>query len=236
MDTDADKTRMIRRSRPGHEPAAQPPPLSGQADQPADPDVTRIIHPGGNMPKSPALAYGGEDDDATRLINQPTSPQSISADDSDKTQLMRRSSKGKVVVAESSDQSEGSGPGSSMNDPVVGWLVVVAGPGKGSQVAVGEQDNHVGRGGDSGSPRVCLDFGDRGISRSNAFVLRYDPKKRRFKIFPGKGSNIIYLNDDDLDHPTEIHTGDIIEISETKLRFVSFCGADFDWADLDESE
>jgi len=122
-----------------------------------------------------------------------------------------------------------------MADPVVGWLVVIEGPGQGSMICVGEQDNRVGRGGGSDTPRVCLNFGDGGIPRSNAFVLRYDPKKRRFKILPGEGANIVYLNDDDLDSPTTLKSGDIIEVSETKLRFAPFCGEDFDWADTEES-
>jgi len=124
-------------------------------------------------------------------------------------------------------------PGSSIDDPVTGWLVIVGGPGKGSQVAIGEQDNRVGRGGGDESPRVRLDFGDSGISRTNAFVLRYDPKKRRFKLLPGEGANIVYLNDEDLDGPTELKAGDIIELSNTKLRFTPFCGESFDWEDID---
>lgn len=231
---------MIRRSRPAQDSGGSggntPPPLSAQHGQPVDPDATRILQP--QVGGAPIPASSEVDDDATRLIHQPSQPLSnspTSGDDSDKTQLVRRSSSLKGAGDAVSDPSAASGPGTSMDDPVVGWLVIVSGPGKGSHVAVGEQDNHVGRGGGSESPRVQLDFGDRGISRSNAFVIRYDPKKRRFKILPGKGSNIIYLNDDDLDHPTEIKSGDVIEVSETKLRFVSFCGGDFDWADCDES-
>jgi pSer/pThr/pTyr-binding forkhead associated (FHA) protein len=73
-----------------------------------------------------------------------------------------------------------------------------------------------------------------GISRSNAFTVRYDPKKRRFKILPGGGSNIVYLNDDDLDGPSLLQSGDIIEVSDTKLRFIPFCGEDFDWSDTEK--
>ena len=119
---------------------------------------------------------------------------------------------------------------------MVGWLVVIDGPGKGSMVCLGEQDNRVGRGGGSDGSRVCLNFGDGGISRSNAFVLRYDPKKRRFKILPGEGANIVYLNDEDLDSPKALKPRDVIEVSETKLCFIPFCGEEFDWADTEEED
>lgn len=227
MDSDADKTRMIRRARPGQE-------QGGQADQGAspDPDATRIIKPAGVPPS--ILSSSGEEEDATRLLNQPGQASAPDGGaDGDKTQLVRRSSAGKSTPA--SGASSSAGPGTSTDDPVTGWLVVISGPGKGNQVAVGEQDNHVGRGGGSDAPRVAIDFGDQGISRSNAFVLRYDPKKRRFKILPGEGTNIVYLNDEDLDSPKELKAGDVIEVSETTLRFVPFCGKGFDWSDTEES-
>ncbi|NWK54080.1 FHA domain-containing protein [Verrucomicrobiaceae bacterium N1E253] len=238
MDSDADKTRMIRRSRPASDAGtpATPPKLPDTSHH--DPDATRIIQP--NQAPQPSLHQvpetGGIDDDATRLIAQPNpgldpgAPQSAGVDDSDKTKLVRRSSGGAASVATTGSSQ---GPGTSMDDPVTGWLVVIDGPGKGNQVAIGEQDNHVGRSGGADGARVCLDFGDHGISRNNAFVLRYDPKKRRFKILPGEGANIVYLNDDDLDVPTEIKAGDVIELSDTKLRFVPFCGPEFDWVDTE---
>lgn len=231
MDSDADKTRMIRRNRT--EPPQAPPLPGAQNQQDADPDATRIIQ--GGTPPAPAAPGNAAvpDDDPTRLLNQPSAarPQEAAPPagdvDSDKTQLMRRSTGKKRPVAGAADAP------SALNDPVTGWLVVIDGPGKGGQVAVGEQDNRVGRGGGDEKPRVCLNFGDPGISRSNAFIIRYDPKKRRFKLLPGEGSNIVYLNGDDLDSPTEIKDGDVIELSRTKLRFTPFCGENFDWADTE---
>ena len=44
-----------------------------------------------------------------------------------------------------------------MDDPTVGWLVVVDGPGKGQVRRLGYGVNSLGRGGKS---RVKLDFGD----------------------------------------------------------------------------
>lgn len=232
MDSDADKTRMIRRSRPEAGREAIP---SENAD--INSDATRIVR--GDLTPSPTPpSFPSEDDDATRLLNQPSAEEQskiseaaiVEGVDSDKTQLMRRSPAGNSV---STPVISDSLPGSSIHDPVTGWFVIVAGPGKGSQVAVGEQDNRVGRGGGAESARVCLDYGDVGISRSNAFIIRYDPKKRKFKILPGEGTNIVYVNDEDLDSPSELKAGDIIELSETKLRFIPFCGDDFDWVDTE---
>ena len=233
MDSDSDKTRMIRRARPGQAQGGNAQP-SAQPAQASDADATRIIQPGEQRPQTASPPAEGLDNDATRLVNQPGQPlPSGGGNDSDKTQLVRRSPRGQQPAAAPASTT---GPGGSEHDPVTGWLVVISGPGKGSQVAIGEQDNHIGRGGGSEEPRVRIGFGDQGISRSNAFVLRYDPKKRRFKVLPGGGTNIIYLNDEDLDAPTELKAGDVIELSETKLRFVPFCGSGFDWADTDEAE
>lgn len=228
MDSDADKTRMIRRNRPDAEQGAVRPDVQNQ-----DPDATRIIQGGNDVPATPPNipdAVAVPDDDPTRLLNQPSAARPADAVpagdvDSDKTQLMRRK---KTPAAPAS-----AAPTSCIDDPVTGWLVVIDGPGKGSQVAVGEQDNRVGRGGGDESPRVTLDFGDAGISRTNAFILRYDPKKRRFKLLPGEGSNIVYVNGEDLDGPTELKDGDVIELSNTKLRFAPFCGEGFDWEDTE---
>lgn len=229
MDSDADKTRMIRRTRPEPSQGAE---CSENTD--VDPDATRIVHEGTKPHAAPPIPPAAEDDDVTRRLNTPPAESELISQsenvDSDKTQLMRRSSASQSAPAPVTAESV---PGSSINDPVTAWLVVISGPGKGSQVALGEQDNRVGRGGGEETPRVSLNFGDAGISRTNAFVVRYDPKKRRFKLLPGEGTNIVYLNEEDLDSPTELNAGDVIELSETKLRFTPFCGEGFDWEDTE---
>jgi hypothetical protein len=203
-----------------------------------DSDKTRIIRPSSGQP-TPTSTIGG-DDDLTRILTRVSTVTDISLNpqvdeslggstnlDPSQTKLVRRSSSTSTATGKSQ------GPGSSMDDPVVAWLVVVKGPGKGSMICLGEQDNRIGRGGVGETPRVCLNFGDEGISRTNAFVIRYDPKKRRFKILPGESANIVYLNDEDLDSPMALNLGDIIEVSKTKLRFVPFCGENFDWEDVE---
>ncbi|MDA7862434.1 hypothetical protein N9F37_00885 [bacterium] len=191
-----------------------------------DDDKTRLI--------SRERSDSSADADETRIIQPSTSPSIIGADDGEKTKLMRRPLTSRSDI--SSMVSTASGPGSSSEDPVVGWLIVVAGPGKGRQVIIGQQNNTVGRGGGDHPPRVSLDFGDKGIARGNAFTLRYDPRKRRFKILPGEGTNIVYLNKKALDAPALIDIMDVIEVSETQLLFMSLCSEHFDWSDTYKAE
>lgn len=119
------------------------------------------------------------------------------------------------------------------NDPVVGWLVVVKGPGRGNFVRLGYGMNTIGR---DASQRACLNFGDEGISRLNHARLFYDPRARRFAIAPGDGVNLTYVvspggTSEALMTPTELQTGFTLQMGETELRFVPLCGPDFDWQD-----
>jgi hypothetical protein len=110
--------------------------------------------------------------------------------------------------------------------PVVGWLVVVRGPGKGRSVEVGYGVNRVGRGPDQ---RIVLDFGDGEISRDRAAEIAYDPKTRRFVLIRGTSTNLIYHNDIAVYQPTDLTDGDLIQIGNTTLRFVPLCGPSFSW-------
>ena len=110
--------------------------------------------------------------------------------------------------------------------PVVGWLVVVDGPGKGSSLRLGIGQNTIGRG---ESSRVRLEFGDHEISRETHAVVTFDPKGNRFYIQQGTGMNLTYLGESPVLAPTLLETGSRIAIGETTLCFVAFCGKDFSW-------
>lgn len=116
-----------------------------------------------------------------------------------------------------------------MADPVAGWLVVVAGPGKGRVCKLGYGTNSLGRG---DGARVRLDFGDERISRENHAALTYDPRGRKFYLQHGGGVNLTYLGDAPVLTPTLLEPMQDICIGDTTLRFVPFCGPDFDWQDL----
>ena len=116
-----------------------------------------------------------------------------------------------------------------MADPVVGWLVVVAGPGQGQVCKLGYGTNSLGRGENA---RARLDYGDEGISRENHAALTYDSRGRKFYLQHGGGVNLTYLGDTPVLTPTSLEPMQDICIGDTTLRFVPFCGPDFDWQDL----
>lgn len=116
--------------------------------------------------------------------------------------------------------------GGSMEDPVVGWLVVVKGPGRGQAVRIGSEWNSIGRDPDQ---RICLNFGDNHISRRNHARLNYEPLARKFAITVGDGINSTYVRGENLLGPTEIKAGDRIRMGDTELMFVPLCGESFDW-------
>jgi hypothetical protein len=121
----------------------------------------------------------------------------------------------------------------AMNDPVVGWLVVIVGPGRGNALTLGYGLNGIGRG---PRARVCLDFGDLEISRDQHAVITYDPKGRRFYLQHGGGTNLTYLDQQPVLVPSELKGNEIIVLGQTWLRFIPFCGANFDWQDADQNE
>lgn len=111
-------------------------------------------------------------------------------------------------------------------EPVVGWLVVVDGPGRGQSLKLGYGMNNIGRGADQ---RVSLDFGDEEISRAGHAMLTYDAKGRKFYIQHGGGTNLTYLGETPVLQPHEIKGREIIGIGNTKLCFIPFCGQNFEW-------
>lgn len=114
----------------------------------------------------------------------------------------------------------------AMSDPVVGWLVVVDGPGKGNYLKLGNGQNSIGRG---STERVKLDFGDDQISRSNHAMLTFDPRGGGFYIQQGSGTNLAYLDNSPVLTPAQLHVGSRITLGDTTLMFVPLCGENFSW-------
>ena len=110
--------------------------------------------------------------------------------------------------------------------PVVGWLVVVAGPGRGSAKEIHIGINMIGR---EPHNRIVLDFGDAAISREKAAGIAYDPIDHSFAVMPGESANIVRHNATKVLSPHELAPGDTITIGQTELRFVPLCGPDFHW-------
>ncbi len=170
----------------------------------------------GSAPEDAPVNPSGADDggERTRIVG-PRRRQKSGAEDQD------------VTPAPSSAKRATADP---MDDPVVGWLVIVDGPGKGAAVPLGYGMNSIGR---ASTERVQIDFGDDEISRSQHALVTYDPKSRKFFVQHGGGRNLTYLGADNQPvlTPIELHGGEEINVGSTKLRFVRFCGPDFDWND-----
>jgi hypothetical protein len=114
-------------------------------------------------------------------------------------------------------------------DPVVGWLVIVAGPGRGSAVNIKAGMNSVGR---NANQRISLNYGDAAISAEGAAFITFEPKRGTFHINHGGKANIVYLNEEAVLTPMPMTAGTTVSIGETKLRFVPLCGPDFNWDEM----
>lgn len=119
-------------------------------------------------------------------------------------------------------------------DPVVGWLVVVGGPGLGAYRPIYEGNNTVGR---AASQRIPIDFGDEAISSEEQAYIRYDGGERSFLFVPNLAkTNVVAINDKRPTSAVAMQPMDLITMGRTQLVFVPLCGADFDWGDISEAK
>ena len=109
--------------------------------------------------------------------------------------------------------------GRASDDPVVGWLVVIKGPGKGRSLEIGVGANSIGR---DSRQKLRVDFGDKHVSRDKHAILIYEPKTRKYFIQNGDTRNLTYIGAELVLNPTELHGGEVIVIGETHLSFVPF--------------
>jgi len=116
----------------------------------------------------------------------------------------------------------------TVNTFPVGWLVITDGPGRGACLTLTEGLLQIGRNDDQA---LQLDFGDNGISRSSHAVVAYDSEERKCFLGHGGKANLVRLNGSPVLSTVPMTHGDTIRISETTMRFVSFCDQDFDWRD-----
>jgi hypothetical protein len=117
-------------------------------------------------------------------------------------------------------------------DPVVGWLVVVGGPGLGAFRPIYEGNNGIGRG---RNQRIPIDFGDDAISTEEQAFIRYDSLDRSFLFVPNLSkTNIVAVNDKRPTGAVKLEVMDVISMGRTQLAFVPFCGEEFDWSELSD--
>ncbi len=113
----------------------------------------------------------------------------------------------------------------------VGFVVVVAGPGRGNAIPLAAGVSQIGRG---ESQQVRLNFGDDAISNENHAALAYDEEQAAFFVGPGSSPNPIILNGRRLLGTQPISHGDEIALGETTLRLVATCGRGFSWGETVE--
>ncbi len=160
----------------------------------------------------------------TRVVRRDASekvePEQIIQDKADRTVLVR----GRQKIARQN----------FAQDPVVGFLVVVGGPGLGAHRPVYEGNNTVGR---DASNRIPLDFGDETISHAEQAYIRYDSADRSFLFVPNLAkTNVVSVNDKRPAGAVTLKPMDVITLGRTQVAFLPFCGQDFDWSEISETK
>ena len=111
-------------------------------------------------------------------------------------------------------------------DPVVGWLVCVEGSVRGQDYPIRCEKNSIGR---SAHMDICISSDDC-ISRENHAFIIFNPKTAIFRVQTGESRGLVYLNNEEVLTYMELKAYDRIEIGQTKLIFMPFCGVNFTWA------
>ena len=109
-------------------------------------------------------------------------------------------------------------------DPVVGWLVCISGPSRGTDYRIHAGYNYIGR--ETGDIRIG---GDLQISRQKHAMIAYDSGEHLYFVGPSEGRNIIKVNGHAVLNAVEIQLYDVISIGTTKLMFVPLCSDRFSW-------
>ena len=206
-------------SAPGERMAASPPlrPLGPASGAPAQPvSAAEALR----LAKAPAPERTSAEDKepTTRVVPAPAAlkPVPASAPEEVRTQAVR----GKPKVTRTTFHQ----------DPVVGWIVVVGGPGLGAYRPIYEGNNTLGR---SKGQRIPIDFGDETISAEEQAYIRYDSADRSFLFVPNLAkTNIVSINNKKPTGAVPLNAMDVITVGRTQLAFVPFCGEEFDWSEL----
>lgn len=113
--------------------------------------------------------------------------------------------------------------------PVVGWLVCIDGPVKGTDFRMHAGYNYIGR--EVGDIHI---HGDRQISRENHAMVAFDSAEMTYYVGPATGRNLVKVNGKTVFNAVELKSYDVISIGTTKLMFVALCGEHFNWENPNE--
>ena len=109
--------------------------------------------------------------------------------------------------------------------PVVGWLVCIEGPARGTDYRIRPGYNYMGR---ASHMDICIS-GDNKIGREKHAMIGYDPEERVFFFGPADGKSIVRLNGKMVMVPEQLKSYDVLTVGSTKLMFVPLCGENFNW-------
>lgn len=117
-------------------------------------------------------------------------------------------------------------------EPVVGWLVSIAGSNFGTDFRLKSGKNFIGR---SGAMDVALTE-DSSVSREKHGIILYEPKSNVFLVQPGDAKELFYLNEKVVLAATEIKAYDTLTLGGTKLLFIPCCSDKFNWDSVKAEE
>jgi len=217
--TVGERTELLHRDGSDAARPAMSAPAAVAPPKPATPEpVAQSAAEAVRQAKAPAREHIETAEPTTRVVRgkPPALPPASSGSDDPKTQVVR----GKPKIARAGFE----------HDPVVGWLVVIGGPGLGEYRPIHEGNNAIGRG---GSQRIPLDFGDTSISSEEQAYIRYDSVDRSFLLVPNLAkTNVVAVNSKRPTGAVKLERMDVISMGRTQLAFVPFCGEEFDWSEL----
>lgn len=205
-------------------PPPPPPPLRASGVAPSTTRASGVISPGATRPVDTSAPLSPVPPSATRPLDAPEPPHEAPGRDASGHARPKTRIHGYGGAVRDETEREAA----PITAPVVGWLVVTAGPGRGAVVGLVPGMNAIGRGDDNA---VQIDFGDTSISRDAHAYVSYDDEARGFHISHGGKTNLVRLNNAPVLAAEVLTHGDTLRIGATSLRFVALCGADFDWSD-----
>jgi hypothetical protein len=215
--TSAEAAKLAAQQAPAAAARAAEPQASAAQQQPAS--AAHAVREAKSLTREPKHFEAGEPATSARAASAATPKAAAPVTGAPpKTQALR----GKPKVTRTSFHT----------DPVVGWLVIVGGPGLGAFRPIYEGNNAIGRGKDQ---RIPLDFGDDSISTEAQAYIRYDSMDRSFLFVPNLSkTNIVAVNDKKPTGAVKLELMDVITMGRTQLAFVPFCGEEFDWSELSD--
>lgn len=110
--------------------------------------------------------------------------------------------------------------------PVVGWLAIIEGPGRGHVLGLHPGINALGR---SSKAQVRIDYGDSDITPEDHAIVNYDLHQNQYYAFPGQEGAPLLINGKLVTGPMALRYGDHLVMGVTTLRFIPLCGPDFHW-------